>query len=348
MNRRRRDSDRDEPSVSDVSTLKGQPDVLRSEVSRSLEDWSEAERTDFQALLKRARTELQREFILRAAAARHTLEEIESFADHIREEPDASVFELCTVRPGRAGGSVVKLLRAESDPLYAMALNGETPRARRADAEPDVSYSDLIGAGRARHSPPAALFVHPPTLPMSPNAALFEQESSASRGKALQLRELGNSGEEAKPRPGPRRRSSTRGTPVVSAGGGAPGALDDALSHLGIRFREQPVDGRGLPLEKALAAMARALERGIPIPVALGRKESDHGRQVLVLQVQPAGGARAFQFHDPFEQETVWVHERTLLGRTDLPFEARVWRRVTVVYLPIDGAGGSPSKVGLR
>ena len=74
--------------------------------------------------------------------------------------------------------------------------------------------------------------------------------------------------------------------------------------------------------------------RGVPIPIVLGPSPGEYRRYALILQVSTTGKSRAFQLHDPFTQETVWVNEGDLFARTELPFATKTHRRITAIALP--------------
>lgn len=74
----------------------------------------------------------------------------------------------------------------------------------------------------------------------------------------------------------------------------------------------------------------------------LGSTPGERGRDALILQVSQTGRTRAFQLHDPSAEQTVWVNERDLLGRVELPFGAKFWRRITAISLPETSGARAP------
>lgn len=297
-------------------------DLLASEVESLLEGWSAEERGLFEELVEDARSDLQREMILRVVAARHTPAEVHAFADEIRGREDDDVYDLCTVSSTASDVPVTHRFRAEADPYFAMELNGHRLSPRLED-DPGPVYEPVHRRARPRFEAPPALMVPDPPPRVGPAPTVFEEESSLARGRSLTARELGASEVD--------RPSFSRAGPKPQ---GRDALLSEAVAVFGLSYVEHLVDEGTLSLEKALEKVAQALGTGVPVPVALGRKTGELGRQALMLQVYPAGKARTFQLHDPFAQETVWVHEKDLLGRSELPFKAKQWRRITAVSLP--------------
>src|SRR5690606_19956765 len=102
----------------------------------------------------------------------------------------------------------------------------------------------------------------------------------------------------------------------------------------GISYQEHEVDTGGLTLEQGLQDAAEALAEGVVIPAALGPRAGEHRRYALILQAQKSGRSRAFQLYEPFSQEVVWVHQKDLLARTELPLGNKAYRRITALALP--------------
>lgn len=314
-------------------------DPLRREVDELLEEWTRADRHLFDELLEDAGTELQREMLLRVVAARHTPAEAHAFADDIRAMSDQRIFDLCTVSLSAPNVPVTHRLRAEADPLFAMELNGHRLSPRLED-DPGPAY-DMGGTGpRPRFKPPPALMIQPPPPRVGPAPRVFEEESSTARGRPLDSRrELGASGAQVPSRT----KLSDEANARPATGGASTSLINEAVKALGLVYREHLVDTGELTLERALEHAAQALARGVPVPVTLGRKAGELGRQALMLQLSVSGKVRVFQLHDPFSHETVWAHERDLLGRAELPFDSRAWRRITAVALPVNAAREPPS-----
>jgi hypothetical protein len=300
-------------------------DVLHQEVEAQVEAWSQADRRLLGELMEDAGTELAREMLLRALAAGHTAAELHAFADAIRGMEDAALYAACAV-DAAADLPVAHRLRAQSDPLFALELNGR-PLSPRLEDDPGPAYESADGRPRPRFRAPPALFV-------KDERETFE--ASLARGTPLRARELGASEGDAPSfgrKPPPPAPSAT----VPSSSGRS--FLDEAGLPFGFGFREMPVDAGRLTLEKALEAAAKSLAAGMPVPAALGRRAGEQGRWVLILQFATTARARAFQLHDPFAGETVWANERDLLARNELPFSAKTFRRITAVALPIGAKG---------
>lgn len=292
-------------------------DLLSNEVREHLERWPSRERELFMELLEDAPSELQREFLQRTVAAGHSPPEVHAFADALRGMSDAEAFVACTLEADAPDGyTVVQLLRAEADPLYAFELKGGelTPREAMESAEWQIPAS--LATEPPLHSDPAWM------MPYTPGAtrAVGTTDLGGSAGAYLQRR-------------------NTTGTFEVPLGSAmVADLLNEATRALGVSWREVIVDDvGGNPLEDVLEPIAQALHRGITVPVAVGPSPGHHRRFCLMLQVSVSGKSRAFQLYDPFGHELVWANEGTLLSRTELPFDDKANRRITRVVLPNSG-----------
>lgn len=287
-------------------------DELTADAREQLEAWDDAEQTLFHELLEDASSELQRELLGRALAAGHDVGALHAFADALRPMSDREAFAACTSsEAGSASArSVVARLRAEADPLFAFEANGHS--TQRTAEEPD---DDVISS---RRIPPELLLPVQPPAYARPARATFEEESRVERTSARGGGEISRvSGVEGS------------GRPYASE------IYSDAARAFGISYREEAVDSPRLSLEKALERVADALSRNLIVPATIGGEVGEFRRDVLILQVQPAGKSRSFQLHDPFSAETVWAHERDLLARLELPFKDKRNRRLTAVSLPV-------------
>lgn len=296
-------------------------DMLSNEVREHLERWPPRERALFVELLEDAPSELQREFLQRTVAAGHSPPEVHAFADALRSMSDAEAFVACTLEADAPDGyTVVQLLRAEADPLYAFELKGG-----------ELSPGEMESA---EWQVPARLATEPPppsdpawTLPYTPGAV-----------RTLGLTDLGtSSGGAFIPR-----RTTTGSIEAPLGSAIVADLLNEATRALGVAWREVTVDDvGGNPLEDLLGPIAEALGRGVVVPVAVGPSPGHHRRFCVCLQVATSGKARAFQLYDPFGHELVWANEGTLLSRTELPFADKANRRITRVVLPLTPGKGA-------
>jgi hypothetical protein len=291
-------------------------DMLSNEVREHLERWPPRERALFVELLEDAPSELQREFLQRTVAAGHSPPEVHAFADALRGLTDAEAFVACTLEADAPDGyTVVQLLRAEADPLYAFELKG-------GELSPQEMESSewQIPVNMATEPPPPS---DPKWMqPYTPGAVRGVTDLGGSAGAFIQRRSTTGSIE------------APLGSAIVSD------LLNEATRALGVAWREVIVDDvGGNPLEDILGPIAEALQKGIVVPVAVGPSPGHHRRFCLMLQVSTAGKTRAYQLYDPFGHELVWANENTLLSRTELPFDDKANRRITRVVLPIMGKG---------
>lgn len=297
-------------------------DRLSDEAREKIESWPNEAQRLFLELLEDARSELQRELLNRALAAGHSAKELHAFADALRPLSDREAFGSCTLAEHEPHGySVVQLLRAESDPLYAYELKGGvlSPEESRAPVMP----KDVASRTAPRRS-----------LPQLKAARFDVTEGPLKRpkDKALigQSRELGSSGAR-KPVP-----LTADGVCLLQD------VLNEAVRSLGLVYEERAVDGQGaLPLEAALEVAATALMRGVPVPIAMGKEVGHYRRLAVMLQVSKSGHTRAFQLYDPVSQEVRWTNEGNLVARVELPFSDKALKRITRIALPLLNLGDS-------
>ncbi len=314
-------------------------DALNEEALEKLAAWPVKARELFKELVEDASSEMQRELLQRAVAAGHSPAEIHAFADELRVLPDEDAFAACTLdADAPVGYTVVQLLRAEADPLYAYELKGhalspaDEPNGGATTKE--IESMPFVVSAPAHRRPN----FDSGSQPAVPKAALggFTHDGSSGRHKRVDLNDLGESVDAV-----PRARVGSGSNPAAAIPA-APGLanrlvedlVNEAVRGLGVTFKEQDVDDAALSLEAALQTAATAVGRGIPVPVALGPALGQHRRLALLLQTTTSNGKRAWQLYDPHSAELVWVNEGDLLTRSELPFAIKTNRRITRIALP--------------
>ena len=316
-------------------------DALSEEAREKLGAWPVKARELFKELVEDASTEMQRELLQRAVAAGHSPAEIHAFADELRVLPDEAAFDACTLDADAPDGyTVVQLLRAEADPLYAYELKGHS-----------LSPADEVGdAALPAREPDSLPYVVPNSSGPRPRTSFdsgsqaaisrgpqtgVAGDGSSGRHKRVDLNDLGESVDAV-----PRARPVSGSVPAAAVPTPAVGTklvedlVNEAARALGVTFREQDVDDAAFLLEAALQSAATAVGRGIPVPVALGPALGQHRRLALLLQTSTSSGKRAWQLYDPHSAELYWVSEGDLLARSELPFAIKTNRRITRIALP--------------
>lgn len=328
-------------------------DALSEEALEKLEAWPPKSRALFEELVEDASSEMQRELLQRAVAAGHTPAEVHAFADELRVLEDDEAFDACTLDADAPEGyTVMQLLRAEADPLYAFELKGNalspaddeaglgdiasTP-TRELEELPYVPPPRESGSGSGRPLPPKFdSGASDPSVSRAKPLGFDADRSTSGRHKRLDLNDLGQSVDatpRARPPSGPVSAVLPAAPPTANK------LMEDLLNEstraLGVTYREQDVDDAHLPLEAALVSAASAVGRGIPVPVALGPAALQHRRLALLLQTSVSNGKRAWQLYDPISGELYWVSEGDLTGRHELPFSIKTNRRITRIALPL-------------
>jgi hypothetical protein len=255
-----------------------------------------------------AATDFQRACLEAALLAGHPLPLLHAFADAIRSWSDGPLAEACRPAPGEAN----------QDPLRAFeqAGNALSPRSPPVPAPLPHRLLDLTGG------------VGPPRYGNVLDVA--ERGSGVvlggARAPAGARRELGTSDDVA--------------AIQRSRGKLAEDLLNAAGAPFELHFVESVLDTGGETLVEAVALASAALKGGTPVPVVLGGAKGELRRYALILQMDGEGSRRAFQLHDPFANETIWVNQRDLVAGRELPFEDRSLRRVTCMAVPAQRASG--------
>jgi hypothetical protein len=293
--------------------------LLTDDARVELGRWTPKARALFDELLEDAGSDLQRELLVRAVAARHGPAEVHAFADQIRPSSDSDVLAACTVRePKVRGFSVAQVLKAHADPLAAFELNGGVIDPQ------DEQTPAIVPQGGTPIEPSSPL-----ALPLGARRPTFDERPAPPRPPSTGARS-------------PRLLELTPSRPSSAVAPFAEALLDEATRANGLKWKEADLDTKGgLPLADALEAAAAALGRGIPIPCIMGPGVGQHRRFVLLLQVDPSGPRRAWELYEPITRELVWANEGDLLLGRELPFANKVNRRLTRMVLP-QPVGGEP------
>lgn len=312
-------------------------DVVSSEARARVDGWTERSRDLFTELLEDAPSDLQRELLNRAVAAGHSAAEVHAFADALRGLSDAEAYDKCTIERDVAPGyTVVQLLKAEGDPLFAFTLKGGELTPSEEAPSSQLPYVRPSAPG-PREKP--KFDETDPRIRMRTSASFDARDAGTlKKTAALAARELGESPDAAPVAKAP----SGSHAPVLPPGSGpviAQDLLNEALRSLGVAYREQAVDGAGqLKLEEVMTQAAAALQRGVPVPVTLGPAPGQDRRVALFLQLQVSGKSRAYQLYDVLSQELAWINEGDLFARAELPFASKHNRRITRIALPLNKA----------
>lgn len=313
-------------------------DLVSSEARSKVDAWSERSRELFSELLEDAPTDMQRELLNRSVAAGHSAAEVHAFADALRGLSDGEAFDKCTVDPDLARGyTIVQLLKAEGDPLFAFTLKGgEISPAEEAPRLPDPSLAPYVPPGAPGRDRPKLDVTDPKVRLRQSGAFDANDDGGYKRTSQSVARDLGASPDD----PAPVAKVKSGAHPPVQPSAHGPtlaqDLLNEALQPLGVVYREQPIDGAGQSkLEDVMPQASAALARGLPVPVTLGPAPGQDRRFAVFLQVQASGKSRAYQLYDVQSQELAWVNEGDLLARTELPFASKHNRRITRIALPM-------------
>lgn len=292
---------------------------IPEQTAEYLATWPPRARGLFEELLEDARSDLQRELILRATAAGHTPAEIHAFADELRPLSDEEAFERCSLEDGAPKDyTVSQLLRAEADPLFAFELRGGVLEPR--EDQDDSSGSPRQAAKQVEHAANDSLA-----------AGLAGKKRSSFDAQSFDLRSRSRGLSEAvRSRPlGTVKKDTVVETRLLES------LLGEATRELSIFWKEHDVDvPSGLTMADALAAAGVALSRGLPVPCAIGPAAGINSRHIVLLQRHVVGKVRAWQLYDPFSSELVWANEGDLMSGAELPFANKRDRCITRVVLP--------------
>ncbi|RPI88298.1 MAG: peptidoglycan-binding protein [Chloroflexi bacterium] len=256
---------------------------------------SESEYSALRSLLDRAASDMEWAFLLKAAAAQRSIEDITTFADRILGMSgrwlmrNLMVVDLVNdLTPGEAdpeergimqqygnscGPTAMQLIHAQADPIYALELRSAGP----IDEAPDQAVANPDEAG---------------------NQQLANEQADI-------LTTHGSTPE-------------NRVSDVATQGGAwVEGDLNELANATGVTYTTQLI-GTDLNMDEAIMSLRDSLASGVHVPIVVGGGYGARNTSHYVV-VMIASGDR-FLVHDVFTGDTIWRTEEQFRNNTlDLP-----------------------------
>jgi len=239
--------------------------------SARLNGLSDAEKKRYAAILQRASSQLEQAYVVKAFAVGHDFDTLEDFANTIRGKGPAWLRDNLHLTASTRMTGVKQQWKHSCGPTTAQALFGEL-------------------------DPLFALDVH------QHNRAI----SSADEQDGMRLNpDLAEEQREWLERAYPTGREG--GIAVARAAQAGRGrwiedVINDELKDLGLSYRATFVGG-AYTLDRALADLDKALERGLPVPIVAKATDSSH--YVLVIAVRTTNGQKSYLMHDPWTGQSI-------------------------------------------
>jgi uncharacterized Zn-binding protein involved in type VI secretion len=228
-----------------------------------------ADKKSFQDLLAKAKSERERQYLLKALAAGHSLDKISAFADKIRGKSDTWLNDNLRLTGSSTGRGVqqqwshscnatmVQAVRGEMDPLYSLKVHEDNPNFNQVDDKD----------------------------------ATAKNPNLAAEQKAMLESKYGGTGHQGV--------AAHRG-----AAGGSGRWADDLLNQnsdvTGVTYSTQ----KNPTVDQAVTSIDDGLKTGAPVPIVIGNGPSQFTHYVLVTGSEP-GPPKTYTIHDPWEGKTV-------------------------------------------
>jgi outer membrane protein OmpA-like peptidoglycan-associated protein len=258
---------------------------FQAERARTLYDQlSPDDQAWFRVLLDQAGSDDERQYLYKALAAGHSIDEIDEFANRIRGQ-DAEWLQNNLRLTGNSEGrgiqqqwshscnaTTVQAVMGEMDPIYALQIHDENPNFGEVN---DADATDR-----------------------NPNLAEDQREmlESAYTGTKFGA----HSGVAA-----------DRGDPASGQGRWADDLLNDRSDTTGLHYTPQLVP-EDLDIEEAIDHINTAVDQGMPVPIVIGNGPQQYTHYVLVT----GRSGNEYTIHDPWTGDTVTRSEDDLRNGT--------------------------------
>ncbi|HEY7115810.1 MAG TPA: hypothetical protein VH475_04435 [Tepidisphaeraceae bacterium] len=262
----------------------------------------------FGLLLVQAGSDHERQYLQKALAAGHTVDEVSTFADEIRGKSDAWMqqnLRLTGNANGAAGLSqqwndscgpaTAQVLRGEMDPIYSLSMRQGDTDIHAVDPRPNATYIDQIVGIITGH-------------PVGDHKLAAEEKSILENGGGVAV-ERGQAG---------------------GAGMNFAQAFNSMTQWTGVTYIRHNVTtdtGR----KDALAKLDADLAAGIPGALRISSDDTNSGGHAVAVTGSIDGPPKQYVLHDPWDGKTVYVKASDLQAGNIIPTIAG-WTHLTDVY----------------
>jgi hypothetical protein len=266
-----------------------EPPILGSaqndRASAVLKKMKPADQAEVQKLMDSAKSEPEKQYLLKGVAAGHSVKELQDFAKKIQGKDATWMRDNLSLTGSSKGTGVeqqwsqscnattVEAVRGQMDPIYALKMHEDNPNLDQADNTSGTKVN--------------------PNLAADQKAMLESQyKGSVSGGSAGQ----------AAPR----------------SGGGSGRWADDLLNNnsdsTGISYSTKQLGGT-TTVATAMTTIDNGVSKGQPVPIVIGNSSSDYRHYVLVTG-SDVGPPKSYTIHDPASGTTVVRTEAQLKNGT--------------------------------
>lgn len=240
----------------------------------------EADQKEVKGLMDAAKSEAEKQYILKGVAAGHTVAELKEFAKKVQGKDDTWMRDHLSVTGSSTGSGVkqqwsqscnataAQAVKAQMDPLYALKLHEENPQLDDADNTDGTKMN--------------------PKLAAEQKAGL---ESDYKGGIA----------------------GAGKGVATPRTGGGSGRWADDLLNNqsdsTGVSYKTQ----QDPPVADAMKSIDSGVGKGQPVPIVIGNSAGDY-RHYVVVTGMTKGPPKQYTIHDPGSGKTVVRTEAQITG----------------------------------
>jgi hypothetical protein len=261
-----------------AATKEVAPPILGSAQSdradKLLKKMSPADQQKVSTLMGEAKSEPEKQFLLKGIAAGHSVQELQDFAKKIKGKDAAWMRDNLGLTGSSTGTGVeqqwsqscnattVQAVKGQMDPLYALKTHEDNPHVDQADN----------------------------TDGMKTNPKLAQEQSdmltSAYTGSVA---------------------GGTAGVAAPRSGGGSGRWADDLLNNVsdttGVKYTTKQLGGT-TTVNTAMTAIDNGVSKGQPVPIVIGNSSTSYTHYVLVTG-SDAGPPKKYTIHDPWSGTTV-------------------------------------------
>jgi hypothetical protein len=238
-------------------------------------------------LLDGAKSEPEKQFLLKGVAAGHSVKEMQEFAKKIEGKDEKWMRDNLQLTSSSTGTGVkqqwhdscnattVQAVKAQMDPLYALKLHEESPKLDQADDADGKKINPKLAAEQEK---------------------MLESKYDGTLGKM--------SGGTAVNRDG------------KTAGGGrwADDLLNSNSDTTGVTYTTKQMGGT-TTVNTALTAIDKGVSKGQPVPIVIGNSPTNYQHYVLVTG-SDQGPPKTYTIHDPWSGTTVTRTEAQIKNGT--------------------------------
>ncbi len=253
-----------------------------------LKKMSPKDQEEVQKLMDSAKSEPEKQFLLKGVAAGHSVKELQDFAKKIQGKDATWMRNNLSLTGSSTGRGVeqqwkmscnataVEAVKGQMDPLYALKMHEENPNLDQAD-----------NADATKKNPKLA----------EEQKAMLE---SAYAGKA------GTTGKKGE--------ATNRGDSKKAAGRWADDLLNNASDTTGVTYTTKKMGG-GTTVSDAIKSIDGGVSKGQPVPIVIGNSPTSYTHYVVVTGMDP-GPPKRYTIHNPGDGTTSVVTEAQITSGT--------------------------------